>query len=246
MKILFVYSGVLLLLTACACPSSYVVKPIQKSDKQLSCKEVVLEINEVEHQRRQAESDKTFEMRDAFQPVCYPSTIISAKEAMRAAQERLDYLNEIYALSDCDRQLRANRPVPPPGIVIPPASVKPPFGAPPPNMRMLPPGAMPPPGSMIRKGGFPPPPPGYKTPPMPENIGDAPNNRVKGTGESETNPAPEEELDKLLRDEAEEQGFNLRSPRQPQEGIQPRYTRSSQLTPPPLPPIPSYLDAEVK
>jgi hypothetical protein len=47
-------AGAALLLASCTCNKPYEMRPIQEEDKQLSCKEVVLSINEAEQYRKKA------------------------------------------------------------------------------------------------------------------------------------------------------------------------------------------------
>lgn len=99
----------LLILASCSCPKSFSVNAVKVNDKDLTCKDIVLEINEAEFYRRKSENNKDSNLETYLNPLCYPSTFISADKAARAAQARLEYLNEIYDLKGCDIEMRKIR-----------------------------------------------------------------------------------------------------------------------------------------
>ena len=99
---ILVLAGVTSILAACACPHSVRVQPVQRKDKLLSCKEIVLEINEAEYYRRIAAQAKTDNV-DIFSPFCQMHSLRSAEESVQAADKRLEYLNQIYDLMGCNR-----------------------------------------------------------------------------------------------------------------------------------------------
>lgn len=90
------------LATACSGQSSHKVASLQKKDKTLSCKEVMLEINEAEFYRRTAEKNKAPGVKSLIMPVGYISTYMNAEEAVDSANARVEYLNRIYEILDCD------------------------------------------------------------------------------------------------------------------------------------------------
>ena len=90
------------MLSACTGSKSDKVTSLQKRDKLLSCKEVQLEINEAEFYRQTAEKNKGPNVRNIMMPLGYVSTYMSAEEAIDASDARVDYLNRIYAIMDCD------------------------------------------------------------------------------------------------------------------------------------------------
>lgn len=107
-------------LASCNCGNSYYsadVKPIQKSDKQLTCKDVVLEINEAEFYKKSAIDRKHGRIEDLIFPYCYPTGYLNANSTEKASESRLEYLNQIYDLLDCDAKSRFDgRKIAPPPI----------------------------------------------------------------------------------------------------------------------------------
>lgn len=109
------------------------MRPIQDSDKQLSCKEVVLSINEAEQYRKKAMETRGITADQALLPLCWAPTYLSAQDAVAAADERLEYLGNIYDLLNC-----GNKNKPPVQTLPPPPGYRP--GALPPMQRQpLPP-----------------------------------------------------------------------------------------------------------
>lgn len=113
------------MITACACPSAIEVDSVQKHDKKLTCKDVVMEINEAEFFRKEARSKQYRRVEYMLNPLCYPSGYLSGSKGMRAADSRLDYLNNIYELLGCGQDIKN---APPKQTNIPPqASAAPVF-----------------------------------------------------------------------------------------------------------------------
>lgn len=98
--------AVAVLLSACAGQKSARVASLQKKDKSLSCKEVMLEVNEAEFYRRTAEKNKGPQLKSLLMPLGYISTYVSAQDAIGASDARIEYLNRIYEILDCDNQER--------------------------------------------------------------------------------------------------------------------------------------------
>jgi len=104
-----------LVLTACSGEKSVKVAALQKKDKNLSCSEVMLEINEAEFYRSTAERNKNPGVKSLLMPLGYISTYVDAEEAANAADARIDYLNRIYEILHCDEasgQQRMVKPTP--------------------------------------------------------------------------------------------------------------------------------------
>ena len=101
-----VKNGLVIALTlgiaACAGKPSPQVAAMQKKDKFLSCKEILLEINEAEFYRRTAEKNKNPGVSNILMPLGYISTYVNAEEAIKAANARAEYLNRIYEILDCE------------------------------------------------------------------------------------------------------------------------------------------------
>lgn len=91
-----------LLLCSCSGVRSSAVVPVQSKDKQLTCKEILLEINESQQYKDAAEKNKNPGVRSFLAPLGYVYTLTSANEAIDAADKRITYLNEVYQISGCD------------------------------------------------------------------------------------------------------------------------------------------------
>lgn len=83
------------------CGSSQHVTSMRSLDKQLSCEELLLEINESEFFMTRAERDKSFGMTDVIWPVGYVSDVMDANDAIETAMDRRDYLSRIYEVKRC-------------------------------------------------------------------------------------------------------------------------------------------------
>jgi|GEM_PF-5569538 len=88
-------------LLSCACTTPLKVTEIQKTDKKLSCKEVILEINESEHYGELAKKESGIRFGNILMPVCWVTSSIQASKAVAAANERVKYLGHIYDVLDC-------------------------------------------------------------------------------------------------------------------------------------------------
>lgn len=119
---------ILLVFTAsCNCSSPIRINSIQKSDKKLACKDLILEINETEHYRNEATKGRGINMNNMFMPTCWVTGYIDSAQALKAANARIDYLGHIYDLLDCGGSrkpvVRSIEQSPAPKkIVIPPKS----------------------------------------------------------------------------------------------------------------------------
>lgn len=108
-------------LTSCSGIRSNSVVPVQSKDKELTCKELILEINEAEEYQVAAEKNKTSDIRTYLAPIGYMYTVSSANEAIEASDNRIAYLKEVYQISGCssgasrmqDKQLRGYQFGPP-------------------------------------------------------------------------------------------------------------------------------------
>ncbi len=77
---------------------------LKKSDKQLSCSQVKLEINEAEYYRHEAEKNKQPGIGSLVMPIGYIRSYMNANEAVDAADNRIDYLGRIYDILNCDQK----------------------------------------------------------------------------------------------------------------------------------------------
>ncbi len=98
---LFVLSFVTIILTSCG-ERSQKVEPLKRGDKNLSCADVQLEINEAEFYKKQAFDKKRLGIKSIVMPLGYIDTFMSADEAIEAAEARVQYLNRIYDIKRCD------------------------------------------------------------------------------------------------------------------------------------------------
>lgn len=89
-------------LSACSGESSTQVQAMQRKDKQLSCKEVLLEMNEAQFYKKMALKNKDPKLKTVLMPLGYISTYMGAEEAAGTATARIEYLDKIYDIMDCD------------------------------------------------------------------------------------------------------------------------------------------------
>jgi hypothetical protein len=89
------------LVTSCNCSSPLEIASIQKGDKKLACKDIILEINEAEHYRGEAQDSKRIGLGNMLMPTCWISGYINGEQAIKSADARIDYLGHIYDLLDC-------------------------------------------------------------------------------------------------------------------------------------------------
>lgn len=101
-----VLTALITMATACAGKESEKVAAMQKKDKNLTCREVLLEQNEAEFYRSTAEKNKQPGVKAVLMPLGYISTYMSAEDAVSAANARTDYLSRIYEIMDCDNKLQ--------------------------------------------------------------------------------------------------------------------------------------------
>lgn len=86
---------------SCNCTSPLRIKSIQKSDKNLTCKDLILEINETEHYRNEALKNRGVNLNNMFMPTCWVTGYIDSEQALKSSNARIDYLGHIYDLLDC-------------------------------------------------------------------------------------------------------------------------------------------------
>lgn len=90
-----------LMLGACSGVKSAQVEPVKPSDKQLSCTDIELEINEAKFWRDKADANRGLNLRNVVHPLGYGSTLMSSADAMDSAETRMAYLQQIYAIRHC-------------------------------------------------------------------------------------------------------------------------------------------------
>lgn len=100
----------LIALSSCNCDEPLKVSSIQKTDKKLACKDIVLEINEAEHYREEAKLSKGVSLSNIFAPTCWVTGYIDSAQAVDSANARIDYLGHIYDLLDCGGKTKEPMP----------------------------------------------------------------------------------------------------------------------------------------
>lgn len=92
-------------ITSCSGEEATIVEPVQKNDKQLSCEEILFEINDSEYYIKQANEKKSLGVKSIVMPLGYIDTYMTADEAISAAKQRISYLKRIYDIRNCDEQV---------------------------------------------------------------------------------------------------------------------------------------------
>jgi hypothetical protein len=90
-----------LITTSCATDKSERVDSIQRKDKQLSCEEIMLETNEAQFLRKQANKNKELGIKTLVAPLGYMGTYMDADSAIKELDNRVEYLNGIYEIRRC-------------------------------------------------------------------------------------------------------------------------------------------------
>lgn len=95
----------LVLLVSCGgVDESKKIDAMQRSDKHLSCKEILLEMNEAEFYRKMAQKNRGPKLKNVLMPLGYISTYMSAEEAIEASDARVAYLDQIYEIMRCSER----------------------------------------------------------------------------------------------------------------------------------------------
>lgn len=115
-----------MVLFSCTCATPLKVSEIQKTDKKLACKDVILEINESEHYRELAKKERGISFGNFLMPVCWVTSYVDANRAVNAAQERIKYLGHIYDVLDCGgKSDKADKPAVPAAASVTPLAAPP-------------------------------------------------------------------------------------------------------------------------
>lgn len=104
-----VFLTILLCGSVAACSgdkSPKVAAVMQKNDKYMNCSEVKLEMNEAEFYDKTARKNEGFHAKYLLMPLGYVSTYMNAEDARQASRERVEYLQSIYDILECDRKQR--------------------------------------------------------------------------------------------------------------------------------------------
>ena len=102
MKNIFFALVLSFIISSCAGDRAKKVDPMKRGDKSLTCNDILLEINESEFYRKQAEEKRMLGIKSIVMPLGYIDTYMSAEDAVSAANSRISYLNNIYAIKNCD------------------------------------------------------------------------------------------------------------------------------------------------
>jgi len=94
-------SIITILLSSCG-ERSEKVDTLKRGDKNLSCSEVQLEINEAEQYKKMAYDKQRLGIKSIVMPIGYIDTYMSADDAVKAADARIQYLYRIYDIKKCD------------------------------------------------------------------------------------------------------------------------------------------------
>lgn len=100
-KTFFLTAIFTMLLFACA-EETTTVEPIQQGDKKLTCQELLFEINDAEFYTKQAKEKKALGIKSIVMPLGYIDTYMTADEAIAAAAQRIEYLQRIYDIRNCE------------------------------------------------------------------------------------------------------------------------------------------------
>lgn len=103
MKQVIVIIGTAFLVTACAGEKSTIVQSMKKTDKELSCTDVLLEMNEAEFYKNQATNNRKPSIKSVVMPLGYVSTYMDSGKALDAANSRIGYLNRVYEIMRCNQ-----------------------------------------------------------------------------------------------------------------------------------------------
>lgn len=98
------------LLAACSTSHTASLSTMQKQDKQLSCTDILLEMNEADFQKKAAMKQRQFGVTDVFTPVGYLSSYRSAGKTADAKAERVSYLQRIYEINGCNADQASTTP----------------------------------------------------------------------------------------------------------------------------------------
>ncbi|MDX1950512.1 MAG: hypothetical protein SFT90_08490 [Rickettsiales bacterium] len=98
--ITFIISVFAILTSSCG-EEPVVVEPMKKTDRELSCSDIMLEINDAEFYKKQAEEKKSLGVKSIVMPLGYIDTYMNADEAIIAADSRREYLSRVAEIKGC-------------------------------------------------------------------------------------------------------------------------------------------------
>ena len=77
------------------------VKSMQTKDKHLSCRQILLEINEADFVKTMEIKKRSPNLKNVIMPLGYISTYMDSENVIDAADARVAYLERIYEISGC-------------------------------------------------------------------------------------------------------------------------------------------------
>lgn len=105
-------------LAACSGTKSHSVVELTQYDKHMDCTELQLEITEAKFLHDKAEKNRGLSVRNVLMPLSYPSTYISAGNAVDASNGRIDYLTRLHEVKGCGNQRQASAGYPSAGSFL--------------------------------------------------------------------------------------------------------------------------------
>lgn len=100
----FTILSLFLFISSCNCHIPLRVTAIQQHDKSLSCKEIILAINETEHLMQEARKSKSIAFDEILMPLCWMSKYSSSRESIDSIKSRIRYLKDTFSVQGCDDQ----------------------------------------------------------------------------------------------------------------------------------------------
>lgn len=101
---IFLATAALTMTAACSGTKSTTVTELTQYDKHMSCTELQLEITEAQFLRDKAERNRGLSVKNVVMPLSYPSTYMSAGNAVEAAGNRIEYLSRLSEIKGCNGQ----------------------------------------------------------------------------------------------------------------------------------------------
>ncbi len=101
-----------IILSSCG-EESVKVEPMKKTDRDFSCSDIMLEINDAEFYKKQAQEKKSIGVKSIVMPLGYIDTYMDADEAIIAAQSRKEYLTRVFEIKGCGTPDKYIAPVQP-------------------------------------------------------------------------------------------------------------------------------------
>jgi len=88
------------------------VKSLQENDKNLSCREILLEMNEAQFYNKVAHRSRGIKFMSVLLPLGYISTYMDSEKTIQAAKDRVEYLDGIYQIIHCEEREKELKKLP--------------------------------------------------------------------------------------------------------------------------------------